>query len=146
MIWECCLQIYITRSYRQISNISRTLVCNIIVYHSWRCSNYIFILNFTRGVNGLDDDSCKTRRETFKICDLVRLMLEILRYWQILNIISPTAYIGHGKEAKTIAKAHNTICQLWMRRAPFCIRQELVQIECTHLAMITSTCKGVSQE
>ena len=45
-----------------------------------RCSNYIFILDLTPGFNGLGKDNCKTRRESFKFCDLVRLILEILRY------------------------------------------------------------------
>ena len=47
-----------------------------------RCSNYIFILELTPGFIGLGKDNCKTRRETFKFGDLVRLILEILRYLQ----------------------------------------------------------------
>ena len=38
-----------------------------------RCSNYIFIRDWTPGFSGLDKDSRKTRRETFKFwywCDL----------------------------------------------------------------------------
>ena len=45
------------------------------------CSNYIFILDLTPDFIGLGKDNCKTRRETFKFGDLVRLILEILRYW-----------------------------------------------------------------
>ena len=45
-----------------------------------RCTNYIFIFDLTHGFNGLDKDHSKTRRETFKFGDLVRLKLEILRY------------------------------------------------------------------
>ena len=37
-----------------------------------RCSNYIFIL-LTPGFTGLGKDNCKTRQESFKIWDLVRL-------------------------------------------------------------------------
>ena len=44
------------------------------------CSNYIFILNLTPGFNGLGRVNCKMRRESFKCWDLVRLILEILRY------------------------------------------------------------------
>ena len=44
-----------------------------------RCSNYIFILDLKTGFNGLGKDNCKTRRESFKFCDLVCLILEILR-------------------------------------------------------------------
>ena len=73
-----------------IETIRRTLFGNIIVDHSevvWdisrRCSNYIFILHFTLDFNILYKDNRKPRRETFKFYDLVRLILEILRYWQI---------------------------------------------------------------
>ena len=45
-----------------------------------RCSNYIFILNLTPGFNGLSKDNYKMRREAFKFWDLVRLILETLRY------------------------------------------------------------------
>ena len=53
--------------YRQVSNISSTLV-----------GNSIFILDLTPSFIGLDKDNCKTRREAFKFGDL-RLILEILR-------------------------------------------------------------------
>ena len=46
----------------------------------WRCTNYIFILNLASGFNGLGTDNYKTRRISFKFLDLVRLMLEIVRY------------------------------------------------------------------
>ena len=64
--------------YRQTYSASRTLVGNKLVDHSdreWRCSwssadrwcaNYIFILDWTPGFNGLGKDNYKTRRETFK--------------------------------------------------------------------------------
>ena len=42
-----------------------------------RCPNYIFILHFTHGFNGLGKNNCKTIRESFKCWDLVRLILEI---------------------------------------------------------------------
>ena len=45
-----------------------------------RCSNYIFILNWTHSFNRLGKDNCKTRRETFRFGDFVRLILEIWRY------------------------------------------------------------------
>ena len=45
-----------------------------------RCSNYIFILDLTPDFIRLGKDKCKTRRETFKFGDLVRFILEILRY------------------------------------------------------------------
>ena len=73
--------IYDIHHYRQASNISRTLVGNELVDHSGtcrRCSNYIFILDFTTGFNGLGKGNCKTRRESFKFCDLVRPLLYIV--------------------------------------------------------------------
>ena len=42
--------------------------------------NYIFIIDLTPGFNGLGKDNCKMSRELFKFCDLVRLILESLRY------------------------------------------------------------------
>ena len=74
--------------YRQVSNIRRILVGNKIVDHSdivgaspvgAAPTNYIFILDLTPGFVGLGKDNNKTRRETFKFGDLVRLILEILR-------------------------------------------------------------------
>ena len=82
--------------YRQVSNIRRTLLA---ILHCWslrcswsiacrRCSNYIFILNLTPGFNRLGKDNYKIRREAYKFWDLVRLILETLRYvfwnWQII--------------------------------------------------------------
>ena len=69
---------------RQASIISHALVGNEIVnqsINSWsiacrRCSNYIFILDWTPGFNGLGNDNCKTRRETCKFWDVVELILE----------------------------------------------------------------------
>ena len=79
-----------SQHYRQVSNIRRTLVGNKIVDHSdvvgaspcRRCSNYIFILDLTPGFIGLGKDNCTMRRETFKFGDLVRLILDILRYFR----------------------------------------------------------------
>ena len=45
----------------------------------WRCSNYIFILDLTPGFNGLGIDNFKMIQETFKLWDLVQLILEVLR-------------------------------------------------------------------
>ena len=64
---------------RQTSNISHTYWS---LRFSWSsadrpCSNYIFILDLTPGLNGLDKDTCTTRGETFKLLDLVRLILEV---------------------------------------------------------------------
>ena len=45
-----------------------------------RCSNYIFILDLTPGLKGLGKYDFKTRWESFKFWDLLRFILEILRY------------------------------------------------------------------
>ena len=76
--------------YHQISNIICTLVAKKCWSHrcSWssadrHCYNYIFILDFTPGFNGLGKDNCKTRRETFKFWDSVQLILDIWQYMMI---------------------------------------------------------------
>ena len=45
-----------------------------------RCSNYIFILDLTRGFNGLGKDNCKMRRESMNLLDLLCLILEVWGY------------------------------------------------------------------
>ena len=52
-----------------------------------RYSNYIFILDLTPGFIGLGKGNSKTRRETIKFGDLVRLILEILRYCKFESIL-----------------------------------------------------------
>ena len=72
------------------SNISSNLVGNKIV-DNWDvvgaspvgAANYIFILDLTPGFNGLSKDNCKTRLETFKFWDLMRLILEVLGYFRL---------------------------------------------------------------
>ena len=41
---------------------------------------YIFILDLTPGFIGLGKYNCTTRQETYQFGDLVRLILDILRY------------------------------------------------------------------
>ena len=53
------------------------------------CSNYIFILHSILGCNILRKDNCQPRRETFHFWDLVRLILEILRYIEIYHVSRP---------------------------------------------------------
>ena len=55
-----------------------------------RRPNYV-ILSLTPGFYGLGKDNCKTRRETLKLCDLVRLILDIWRY----NISRDSAMASH---------------------------------------------------
>ena len=68
--------------YRQTFNLRRTLVDNMIVDNSDAVgaspdgSNYIFSTYSIAGFNGLGTDNWKTRWETFKFWNLVRLILE----------------------------------------------------------------------
>ena len=66
-----------------------------------RCSNCIFILDFTPGFNGLGKDSCKTKRETFRFQYLVQLMVEVRRYTSQMRECCWLSY-------------HNAICPLLM--------------------------------
>ena len=91
------------KSLKYKAHLSRQLNCRSLRC-SWsiacrRCSNYIFILYLTPGFNRLGKDKWKTRRGSFKFCDLVRLILEILRYllyscqlwleaWEVHDFIS----------------------------------------------------------
>ena len=67
-------------TYHETSNISHTIVSNIIVDHSdvvgaWPVGvapTHTSILDLTTGFNGLGKDNCKTRGEIFKFGDLVR--------------------------------------------------------------------------
>ena len=58
-----------------------------------RCSNYIIILYLAPGFNRLCHNNCKTRRETFKLWDLVRLILDSLRYTYIISHICAVNWI-----------------------------------------------------
>ena len=71
-----------------------------------RCSNYILIIDLIPVFNGLSRDNGKTRQESFKFWDLVRLILEILRY-HILPIIS----ISHHRPLLLNSSVVNVICQ-----------------------------------
>ena len=57
-----------------------------LLYTYRRYSNYIFILNWTPGSNGLAKGNGKTRQQSLKFADLVRLILEILRYSALFGI------------------------------------------------------------
>ena len=66
--------------YRQVSNINRTLVGNKIVDHSDVVGASPVGAAPTTSSFSTTKDNCKTRRESSKFCDLVRLILETLRY------------------------------------------------------------------
>ena len=77
-------------------------LCRQLAYWSLRFSwssacrsNYVFILDFTPGFNELGKDNCKTRRETFKFWDLVRLILEVWRYHEAKEDLPPALKSNH---------------------------------------------------
>ena len=71
--WGSCDITLIGLIYRQTANISRTSVGNEIVEHSDVVGASPFILDLTAGFNGSRKDNCKTRRDTFKLWELVVL-------------------------------------------------------------------------
>ena len=77
------MSIDIDNDYRQVSNIIRILVGNDIFYHSDVVGASPVGAAPTTSPFSTENfniaDNCKTRRETFKFWDLVRLILEILR-------------------------------------------------------------------
>ena len=81
VLFPCIKELPSSLSYK--THLSRQLNCWPLRC-SWsiacrRCSNYIFILYLTPGFNRLGEDTGKTRRESFKLWELVRLILESLR-------------------------------------------------------------------
>ena len=59
-----------------------------------RCSNYILILDSIPGLNGLGKDHCKTRRESFKLWDLVPY---IRGFWYMLKFCCHGPLTKYGK-------------------------------------------------
>ena len=85
--------------YRQTSNIRRNLVSNKLVDHldvvgapPVGVAPTTSSFSTEHMVNGLGKDNCKTRRLRFKFCNLVPLILEVLRYFYFL--VRDTA-LGH---------------------------------------------------
>ena len=71
-----------------------------------QCSNYIFILNLTPGFNGLSEENCTRIQEKFKLWDLVRLILEVLRY-MLSPVSMPLPAVSHI--------ASNIFYIIWLR-------------------------------
>ena len=84
-----CLFVLQNNAYRPPRLQSHSIYCQTsnIRCTCRRCSNYIFVLNLTPGFNGLAKSNCKTRRQSLKFWDLVRLILETLRYKYINRIV-----------------------------------------------------------
>ena len=59
----------------------------------WRCSNYIFILDFTTGFNGLDNDNCKMRQESLKFWEAVPL--ENIRNFTVMIVSNIPGHTCH---------------------------------------------------
>ena len=97
----------------QISNKRHALVGNKIVDHSdavgvsqtWRCSNYIFMLDLAPGFSGLGKDNCKMGWNTFKCWGSVHL------YWRfdsILQQASPFLSTHFNRLYQSEAAKYNT--------------------------------------
>ena len=73
--------------YRKTSNTRRSLVGNKRADHLdvIGASPVGAVLDLTPGFNGLDSNNCKTRRSTFQFWDLVRLILDDLRYLTVTD-------------------------------------------------------------
>ena len=98
--------------YRQVSNIRRTFVGKEIVDHSdvvgaspvGAAPTTSSFSTLTPGFNGLGKDNYKMRRETFKFWDLVRLILETLRYYTVLAILFRFLFLW--RELPLLAPTH----------------------------------------
>ena len=96
-------------------NCAKTTACRC-------CSNNIFTLDFTLGFNKLRKDNCMTRRETFKVLDLVRLLKEIwryasfqkLRHSRIWNSLSRKTIIPPFRSVSTVAVVDMCAPISWM--------------------------------
>ena len=71
--------------------------CSIACRH---CSNYIFIPDLVPDFNELGKDNCQTRQETFKVWDVVQLVLEI---WQYIP-----------QKTKNVTIVGNQVSQMWV--------------------------------
>ena len=117
-IYTIYMHLHYIYIYRQISNISRTLVGNKILRGSRsiacrRCSNYmyIFILDSTPDFNGLGN--CKTRRITFSVLGLgVCLILEVLWYIYMANG-EKERYRERERQAEVERDRHRTRGNCW---------------------------------
>ena len=74
---------------------------------SWSiaCRRYIFIPDLIHGFNRLGRDNCKTGRETLKFWNLVRLILETLRYTDL-------AIFLYWQGLHMNFQGHYTVCQI----------------------------------
>ena len=72
-MWKGTIPAHLSFKYHQTSNISHTLVGNKLVDHSDVVG--ASPVDLTPGFNGLGKDNFKMRRESFKFCDLVQLIL-----------------------------------------------------------------------
>ena len=93
-------------TYPHTSDIRRKFVGNKIADHSdvvgaapVGAAHYIFILDLTPSFTRLHKDNCKTRQETFKSQDLMRLIVDVWRYIYIYFLYGHT-----GSNHKPISK------------------------------------------
>ena len=80
-------------------------------------TNYIYILDSTRGFNELGKDNCTTRWESFKFCDLVHLVLEILRYVYFIKC-GNDKFENKQRFTRQLMQIKG-LCLGWVRDEPF---------------------------
>ena len=101
--------------YRQTSNISRSWVPNKLADHSdvdvvshvGDAPTNSSFLDLTTGFLRLKKVNCKKRRETFKFLDLVRLILDIWRYFTYMWLHTIIFYF-YGHRLRHLANMWNT--------------------------------------
>ena len=71
------------------------------------CSNYIFILDWTLGFNGLGKGNCSTRRETFNFLNCVRLILQVWPYITKALYHPSTTYRARNQSPCSLVRLHS---------------------------------------
>ena len=103
-----------------------------------RCSNYIFILDLTRGFNPLGKDNCKTGLEIFKFRNLVRLILAV---WWYFRFISPARGNHTVATMSTKVWANNHIDVLVQERCNSIALAMELRLSCTNPSICPSHIK-----
>ena len=81
-------------------------VCTYLTDYFAKNSNYNLILDLMRGLTRLGKENCKTRRDTFKFCNLVRLILEIWLYMEIEILLKQEHTVGNASDQGPMCVFH----------------------------------------
>ena len=109
--------------YSQITNTIHTLVEYTIFDHSDIVGFSPTIINFILGFNILRNGNCNTRRDTFKFWDLVRLKIDIWRYWPLQ--FSHQTCIGDSTKHARGYLGLNWYCFNWSNHSPAIILADM---------------------